>query len=471
MIEEIFEEFKKTLGEDRPFGLRGAFSPLMIFCAWTRPDDANALTGICAFNGRDNYTIFSDDHYRGLAEAKFREFMRDEVMMTDLIQMHEDLYRDAWRLYSRYSVQGNFEELTTSELQQKLKDAQTQLSVLISKSIYIEIFDKDIIFDVIDAQAGERTLAHWEAITHPTTLSFENRRNQYILEIAKDKDIEEIVRLARYVYTDYSTVHAESYVREHIQSVLVNRKEIEVEISERLSAIEDNKRSLDIELAKESTEIKKVAAYTQFVINQRDLRKDPIAQIGVVMADLAQEIFRRLNLPEDKVYSFLGYEIAAMDTEHPEQIREQIRSREKGALWLIRPDGNYRSCPIDYSLAVNRFEDMVHGKTVAKITELKGSTASKGLVRGRVRVVLDALHAHFEDGEILVTSMTRPEFVPIMKRSGAIVTDEGGLLSHAAIMSREFNKPCVIATKIATRVLHDGDMVEVDADKGVVRKL
>ena len=67
--------------------------------------------------------------------------------------------------------------------------------------------------------------------------------------------------------------------------------------------------------------------------------------------------------------------------------------------------------------------------------------------------------------------MTTPDFVPAMRNAAAIVTDEGGVTSHAAIVSREMNKPCIIGTKIATQVFKDGDVVEVDAEKGVVRKL
>ena len=67
--------------------------------------------------------------------------------------------------------------------------------------------------------------------------------------------------------------------------------------------------------------------------------------------------------------------------------------------------------------------------------------------------------------------MTTPDFVPLMQKSAAIVTDIGGLLSHAAIVSREFNIPCIVGTQYATKVFKDGDMVEVDADKGVVRKI
>ncbi len=67
--------------------------------------------------------------------------------------------------------------------------------------------------------------------------------------------------------------------------------------------------------------------------------------------------------------------------------------------------------------------------------------------------------------------MTFPHFIAAMERCAAFVTDEGGILCHAAIVSREMRKPCVIGTKIATKVLKDGDLVEVDATKGIVRKL
>ena len=74
-------------------------------------------------------------------------------------------------------------------------------------------------------------------------------------------------------------------------------------------------------------------------------------------------------------------------------------------------------------------------------------------------------------GEILVANFTTPEYVPAMKKAAAIVTDDGGITSHAAIVARELKKPCVIGTKISTKVLRDGDLVEVDANKGIVKKI
>lgn len=106
-------------------------------------------------------------------------------------------------------------------------------------------------------------------------------------------------------------------------------------------------------------------------------------------------------------------------------------------------------------------------------TLLKGKIAFPGKAAGRVVVIRDIQTeaSRFREGDVLVTGMTRPEYVYLMKMASAIVTDEGGITCHAAIVAREMKKPCVIGTKVATQVLKDGDMVEVDAEKGIVRVL
>ena len=109
---------------------------------------------------------------------------------------------------------------------------------------------------------------------------------------------------------------------------------------------------------------------------------------------------------------------------------------------------------------------------IAEAGELNGEIAYKGKVVGKVKVVL--LKEKLDDvqeRDILVSSMTTPLFVPAMKKCSAIITDEGGIICHAAIIAREMKKPCIIGTKIATQVLKDGDMVEVDANSGVVKIL
>ena len=100
---------------------------------------------------------------------------------------------------------------------------------------------------------------------------------------------------------------------------------------------------------------------------------------------------------------------------------------------------------------------------------LKGIAASQGQAEGEVKIVFDIKdNAKFNEGDVLVTKMTEPSMVPVMIKAGAIVTDIGGLTSHAAIVSREMGTPCVVATKEATKILKDGQKIRVDGTKGEV---
>lgn len=109
---------------------------------------------------------------------------------------------------------------------------------------------------------------------------------------------------------------------------------------------------------------------------------------------------------------------------------------------------------------------------IVKSDLIKGTAASTGKVRGVVKKIMthDQIPEMPEKG-ILVTAMTTPSFLPAIAKASAIVTDEGGTLSHAAIIARELRIPCIVGTKIATKVLKDGDLVEVDAEKGMVTKI
>lgn len=109
---------------------------------------------------------------------------------------------------------------------------------------------------------------------------------------------------------------------------------------------------------------------------------------------------------------------------------------------------------------------------------LQGNTGNGGYHIGKVKIIpfdtkADLIKeiSKMNVGDVLVSGSTGPEMIEACHKAGAIVTDEGGICSHAAIISRELGIPSVIATKIATEILKDGDLVEVDADRGIVRKI
>jgi len=103
---------------------------------------------------------------------------------------------------------------------------------------------------------------------------------------------------------------------------------------------------------------------------------------------------------------------------------------------------------------------------------MEGQIAFKGVVSGKVKIVNKIADIKkVKVGDILVSIATSPDVLPAMIKASAFVTDSGGITSHAAIIARELKKPCVIGTKLATKVLQDGDLVEVDAQRGIVRKI
>lgn len=134
---------------------------------------------------------------------------------------------------------------------------------------------------------------------------------------------------------------------------------------------------------------------------------------------------------------------------------------EKGKIYIVQ------------ARAVTTFKPKKEEKTVTEEKTgkilVKGETASGGVASGPVRIILSAQELNkIQKGDIMVTTMTNPDMVPAMQKAAAIVTDEGGLTSHAAIVSREMGAPCIVGTEIGTKVLKDGQTVTVNATQGLV---
>jgi phosphohistidine swiveling domain-containing protein len=122
----------------------------------------------------------------------------------------------------------------------------------------------------------------------------------------------------------------------------------------------------------------------------------------------------------------------------------------------------------------NRLQKEISNKFKSKDTsnQIKGNIASMGKVTGIARILLSHKDTNkLQKGEILVASMTTPDFVSAMEKASAFVTDEGGITCHAAIVAREFDVPCIVGTGNATKIIKDGDIIEVDANTGIVTLL
>lgn len=108
---------------------------------------------------------------------------------------------------------------------------------------------------------------------------------------------------------------------------------------------------------------------------------------------------------------------------------------------------------------------------ITKIADLKGESASPGIASGKIIIIKNPKEIdRAQKGQILVTSMTTPDFVPAMKKVNGIITDKGGQTSHAAIVSRELGVPCVVGTKTATSLFKEGEIVTLNGSTGEIWK-
>jgi phosphohistidine swiveling domain-containing protein len=248
--------------------------------------------------------------------------------------------------------------------------------------------------------------------------------------------------------------------------------------NEVLQAIEDNPgdKLAKIEFGKEAKKKKKAELLKKLNLGEdienyifqashlphwRFLRTERTVEASYLLNGMFEELQKRMGVnPLLAYYWEVGLFLEGKDID-----KEKILVRKDGYGLIISND-HIADLDID---SRKTLKDGIESKIeLGKV--IKGSVACRGLVKGKVRVLNSVKElSKFQDGEILVTSMTTPEFVPIMKMAAAIVTDEGGISCHAAIVSRELKIPCIIGTKTATKALKTGDEVKVDADNGIVK--
>ncbi len=184
---------------------------------------------------------------------------------------------------------------------------------------------------------------------------------------------------------------------------------------------------------------------------------------------ILEEIGRRISYPLEPLKYLLPSEVSLLFDRRERPGIAELRQRERHCAVIFTAGRT----TVYTGPAVDRLRRRLFGRTAEQtVDDFRGLSASMGKAVGRVKILKSSREvAKIAPGDVLVAVMTRPDYVPAMRKAAAIVTNEGGITSHAAIVSRELGIPCIIGTKIATEVLKDGDLVEVNANHGWVRKL
>ena len=192
-------------------------------------------------------------------------------------------------------------------------------------------------------------------------------------------------------------------------------------------------------------------------------------KIGELMTvELSDEEASRPCLTDEQVIELakLGKRIEELYGGQPQDIEWALHSRNN-RLYIVqsRPETVW-SQKVEEVEKVEEIEEYEMPEVL-----VRGLGASPGIATGKAHVILDVSKlGEFKEGEILITEMTTPDWVPAMRKAAAIVTDGGGMTAHAAIVSRELGIPCVVGAGNATKVIKTGMLITVDGGKGIVYK-
>ncbi len=354
-----------------------------------------------------------------------------------------------------------------SLIQEQERDLLRIAKYILSKPKQKELFKE--LYETFEEQiASQQRLAQHSP-------EYEEALLKKVMELEKtiDKDIKEMLHAyyEKYFYVKFMWVGKEDTYTLHdflskLVKIIGRNANVNKLLKEMDAQLEKNKKKAE-KLKKELKIEKQWAtlfdAFGEFMVTKIYRR---YAQIYAVykMHAVLEEIAKSIGMTKDDVEFMLPQEVMSALLEKKIE-KETIKKRTEFCVYYL----DKTTERVLVGRQALRLAKLVERKKIQGVTELKGQTGCIGIGKGHVKLIFRPSDmSKMNYGDVLVSIATDPDIVPAMKKASAIVTEQGGVTSHAAIVARELGIPCVIGTKIATQVLQDDDIVEVDATKAVV---
>ena len=467
----IVNNFLSSLGQNKIIKIDGDFIPYFIATDWLNYYSASGklknIYPLFFYKDKDITAAYIDQNgYFECSESIFTKVLESEDFKNKIDAGYEKAKKLLDFEYQQYTSFGKKEE---KGLRESFKKVYQSFQDLVVWTLFLDQLDEKIISSVVEKKYSKKVSLEkiFDCVKQYAVRSFELRNKNVALDALTGKVSKE--------YTEYSFLNY-TFVpdRKFINNFYAHSNKIKLgkEIKEAENKIIAQNLSYAKNLAKLNKFETKIVKVIVWTADLRDERRDYLNKADLLLYRLGQDLLKLWAVQKDCVTYSQMVEIL-QGKKFIQNLKPEFKKRQSNYGYLILPDKTVRTSTEDLSEGVKKLDAMVlaqHG--IEDKNTIKGEIGNKGFITGKIRVVLKRSDFDsFQEGEVLVTGMTRPEFVPLMQRAAAIVTDEGGITCHAAIVSRELNKPCVIGTRIATHVLKTGDVVEVDANKGVVKIL
>ncbi len=311
----------------------------------------------------------------------------------------------------------------------------------------------------------------YEKLSAPSGLSFYQEEELELLKVRKGEvSLKEHQQNYFWINNSYfeSLVLDENYFKKRLEDM--GDINVDEEIT-RIKEMPKKSQELKNDIFKKFSlieEIKKISERLSYCIYWQDDRKGDIFIANHYIWLLLQEISKRYNVPTEHLEQYWCWEIPELlEGKKVSNMKERL---EKQAGYMAAKEGGNK-------VLTGKFFDeivlpLVNRKVDTNVNSVKGIVVNvaSGVIKGKARVLFDPKDKIYE-GEILIAPMTSPEYIIALRKAAAVVTDTGGMTCHAAIVARELGIPGIVGTKIATKVFKDGNLVEVNANTGIVRKV
>ena len=265
----------------------------------------------------------------------------------------------------------------------------------------------------------------------------------------------------------------EPFTIHHFQQELEKIKSPELELKTIKESLRSRKMKFKQELKSFSAQsyLYKLIIMLKEVVFVRDYRDGLRQKLNLTLKNLYEEIAKRANVTTTDIAFLTNQEIIGFlqNKITTEKLQKDISRRQQQFLLIQRGENITIYSGQDVPAIAARELQKAQPK---EVNEIKGIIGSPGVAKGKAIIIHNNSELQqIKPGSVLVAHMTRQDYVPFMRKCVAFVTDEGGVTCHTAIIARELKIPCIVGTNRATEVFKTGDMVEVDANKGIVRKL